>query len=68
MKARELREMTKDEVLQKLREFREALFNLQFQHATNQLENTAQLSKTRKDIARAQTILSEMERKSAARG
>ena len=66
MKAKAFREMTKEELLQKTGELQEALFNLQFQHATNQLENTAQLAKTRKDIARAKTILSEMERKSAA--
>lgn len=68
MKTSELREMSKEELLQKVKDLREALFNLEFQHATGQLENTAQLKKTRKDIARALTIMSETDRKSAARG
>ena len=63
MKPSALREMTKDELIQKLSEIREAQFNLKFQHATGQLDNTAQLPKNRKDIARILTILSEMDRK-----
>jgi large subunit ribosomal protein L29 len=63
MKAVELREMTKDELIGKLKEIREAQFNLRFQKATGQLDNTAQLPKNRKDIARINTILSEMDRK-----
>jgi len=43
MKIASLREMTKDELLQKERELREALFNLRFQQATGQLENHAQI-------------------------
>lgn len=66
MKASELRDLTKDELTLKVKEMREALFNLQFQHATGQLENTAQLQKTRKDIARAMTVLTAKERASAA--
>lgn len=66
MKASTLREMTKEELLQKLKELREAQFNLNFQHATGQLENSAQLSKTRKDIARALTVLGDMDRGTAA--
>lgn len=62
MKAGAFRDMTQDELLQKLAELREAYFNLNFQHATGQLENTAQLSKTRKDIARALTVLQDMTR------
>lgn len=66
MKASALREMTKEELLQKLRELREAQFNLNFQHATGQLENSAQLNKTRRDIARALTVLGDMDRGTAA--
>jgi len=66
MKASALREMTKEELLQKLKELREAQFNLNFQHATGQLENSAQLRKTRKDIARALTVLGDMDRGTAA--
>jgi large subunit ribosomal protein L29 len=58
--------MTRDELLQKLNEIREAQFNLKFQHATGQLENTAQLPKNRNDIARILTILSEMGNKAGA--
>ena len=57
MKAQELRDMSIDEVGEKVREFRESLFNLKFQHATGQLENTAQLKKTKRDVARAISIL-----------
>jgi len=66
MKASALREMTKEELLQKLKELREAQFNLNFQHATGQLENSAQLNKTRRDIARALTVLGDMDRGTTA--
>jgi large subunit ribosomal protein L29 len=63
MKANALRDMTKDELLQKLNELREAQFNLKFQHATGQLDNTAQMPKNRRDIARILTIMSDLDRK-----
>jgi large subunit ribosomal protein L29 len=66
MKASALREMTKDELIQKLNEIREAQFNLTFQQATGQLDNTAQLPKNKKDIARILTILAEMDSKTGA--
>ncbi|MGV8073693.1 MAG: 50S ribosomal protein L29 [Syntrophobacteraceae bacterium] len=66
MKANSLRDMTIDELQQKLKELREALFNLKFQQATGLLENTAQLNKTRKSIAQALTVLKQMGHKSAA--
>ncbi|MGC9967559.1 MAG: 50S ribosomal protein L29 [Syntrophobacteraceae bacterium] len=66
MKTKALREMTRDELVQKLNEIREAQFNLKFQHATGQLENTAQLPKNKGDVARILTILSEMDRKAGA--
>jgi len=66
MKASALREMTKDELIQKLNDIREAQFNLTFQQATGQLDNTAQLPKNKKDIARILTILSEMDSKAGA--
>lgn len=62
MKPQELRDMTADELKEKQRELTEALFNLRFQHATGQLDNTAQLKKTRGNIARVKTILLEKER------
>ncbi len=59
MRASELREMSLEELEAKLKEFSEALFNLKFQHSTGQLDNTAQLRKTRRDIARVKTIINE---------
>ena len=59
MKASEFRDLSIEELEIKEKELSEALFNLNFQHATGQLDNTAQLNKTRKDIARVKTILVE---------
>jgi len=66
MKTSALREMTKDELIQKLNDIREAQFNLTFQQATGQLDNTAQLPRNKKDVARILTILSEMDSKAGA--
>ncbi len=57
MKARELKEMSEAELRQKEKEVTEQLFNLKFQHATGQLENTARLPQVRKDLARVKTVL-----------
>ena len=62
MKASEFRDLSVEELEVKEKELAEALFNLKFQHATGQLDNTAQLGKTRKDIARVKTILAEKQR------
>ena len=62
MKASEYRDLSIEELVTKEKELSEALFNLKFQHATGQLDNTAQLGKTRKDIARVKTILAEKRR------
>ena len=59
MKASEYRDLSIEELAVKEKELAEALFNLKFQHATGQLDNTAQLKRTRKDIARVKTILVE---------
>jgi large subunit ribosomal protein L29 len=59
MKASEFRDLSIEELSVKEKELAEALFNLKFQHATGQLDNTAQLARTRKDIARVKTILVE---------
>ena len=66
MKSAAFRDMSRDELLIKLNELQEAQFNLKFQHATGQLENTAQIVKNKKDVARILTILSEMDRKAGA--
>jgi large subunit ribosomal protein L29 len=59
MKASEYRDLNIEELVVKENELTEALFNLKFQHATGQLDNTAQLKRTRKDIARVKTLLVE---------
>ncbi len=59
MKASEFRDLSVEELEVKEKELAEALFNLKFQHATGQLDNAAQLKKTKKDIARVKTILVE---------
>jgi large subunit ribosomal protein L29 len=61
MIAAELRELTDVELSNRLREFREELFNLRFQNATGQLENTTRLNHVKKDIARCETLLRERE-------
>ncbi len=61
MRARELRELNDVEVANRLREFREELFNLRFQNATGQLDNTSRVDQVKKDIARCETILRERE-------
>jgi large subunit ribosomal protein L29 len=66
MKTSSLREMGREELELKLKELRGALFNLKFQHATSQLENTAQLRKTRRSIAQILTVIRQMASKAAA--
>ncbi|RLA81923.1 MAG: 50S ribosomal protein L29 [Deltaproteobacteria bacterium] len=61
MKARELRELSDEELRQKEKELREELFNLRFQLATGQLENTMRITHVKRDIARIKTILRERE-------
>ena len=59
--AGELRELTEDELTDKLREFKEELFNLRFQSATGQLANNRRLRVVRQEIARIYTVLRERE-------
>ena len=61
MKAVELREMTYNELLEKLGESKEELFNLRFQLATNQLDNTTRIRQVKVEIARIRTVMSEQE-------
>ncbi len=61
MKARDLKEKSDSELVEQERELREELFNLRFQHATGQLENTMALVRVKKDIARVRTILRQRE-------
>jgi large subunit ribosomal protein L29 len=57
----ELREMGDDELVSKLVDARQELFNLRFQHVTGQLDNYSRLGQLRKDIARIETLLRENE-------
>ena len=59
--AGELRELTDDELTDKLREAKEELFNLRFQMATGQLDNNRRLRTVRQEIARTYTVLRERE-------
>jgi large subunit ribosomal protein L29 len=56
-----LRDLSREELLTKEMELRQELFNLRFQHATRQLENTARIPQVRKEIARVLTVLRERE-------
>jgi large subunit ribosomal protein L29 len=57
----ELRELLDDELVTRLREAKEELFNLRFQVATGQLDNNRRLQTVRRDIARIYTIMRERE-------
>ena len=61
MKAGEIREWSSDEIRQKIDELTEELFNLRFQHATDQLENPMRVGHVRRDIARMKTVVKERE-------
>ncbi len=61
MKALELRELDASELSEKLDEAKEELFNLRFQIATNQLDNTGRLREVRREIARISTVIREQE-------
>lgn len=63
MKAKELGEFSPNELDVKLKDLKVELFNLRFQHATNQLDNPNRLVVVKKDIARVKTILREKELK-----
>jgi large subunit ribosomal protein L29 len=65
VKAAEARELDIEELQSRIAETRRELFNLRFQHATGQLENTGQLKEVRKNIARLLTILNQKQRESA---
>jgi large subunit ribosomal protein L29 len=57
MKATELRGKTRDQLAEQLLQLKKEQFNLRFQRATGQLENTARVREVRRDIARIKTIL-----------
>jgi large subunit ribosomal protein L29 len=57
----ELKEVTREEAIIKLRDNQEALMNLRFQHALQQLDNPLKIKKVKKEIAQLKTILREYE-------
>jgi len=61
MKAIELRKFSYQELGEKVDEAKEELFNLRFQLATNQLDNTTRLREVRREIARINTVRREQE-------
>ena len=61
MRANESKDLTTAEIEQKVKSLKEELFNLRFQLATGQLENTARIREVRKGIARMKTVIRERE-------
>jgi len=61
MKAKEIRDLTTAEIEQNVKSLKEELFNLRFQLATGQLENTARVKQVRKSIARMKTVIRQRE-------
>jgi large subunit ribosomal protein L29 len=59
MKAKELREMSAEQLNAKLKDLKDELFNLRFQLAINQLDNPHKITDVKRDIARVMTVLSE---------
>lgn len=61
MKAKEIRELSIDELNVKLLDLKKDLFNLRLQHAINQLDNPIKIAEVKRDIAKIKTILRERE-------
>lgn len=61
MKASDVRAMTEDQLTDELAKLKKEQFNLRFQGASGQLENTARIRQVRRDIARIQTISAQMQ-------
>jgi large subunit ribosomal protein L29 len=59
MKTAEIRNLSVQELENKLKELKEELFNLRFQHTINQLENPHKIADVKKEIARVKTVLNE---------
>lgn len=66
MKATEMRDLSYDELVRRLDELKEEQFNLRFQSASGQLEDTNRLRIVRREIARVMTIIGERQREEAA--
>ena len=61
MKIQDIRDLSTQELEDKIKDLKEELFNLRFQNATNQLENPMRIVSVKKDIARVKTVLKEKE-------
>ena len=61
MKINEIREMSSEQLASQLAELKKELFNLRFQHATNQLENPMRIVDVKKTIAKVKTVIRERE-------
>ena len=61
MNTKEIRELTAEELQNKLAELKKDLFNLRLQHATNQLDNVNRITEVKRDIARVNTVLRELQ-------
>ena len=61
MNVTDVREFSTDELTNQLSDLKKELFNLRFQHATNQLENSMVIGRVKKDIARVKTVIRERE-------
>ena len=61
MELKKMREMTEVELNTELGKMKKELFNLRFQNATNQLDNTSRIKEVRKNIARIQTVMTAKE-------
>ena len=57
MKAKEMQNMSSEELTKKLGDLKEELFNLRFQHAINQLDNPHRIDDVKKDIARVMAVM-----------
>ena len=66
MKAKEFRDLSVEELKTKTADLRRDLFDHQFKHGTRQLTDTAVLNRTRRDIARAETVLREKQKAGAS--
>ena len=62
MTNKEIRELTDEQLLSKIEEAKEELFNLRFQQATGSLEKPSRIHELRKDVARMKTILAERQK------
>ena len=61
MKASEIRDLSMQELNEKLAELKQELFNLRFQHAINQLDNPLRMKAVKRDIARVKTFIRKQE-------